>query len=368
MVSFIIQGSFPGGIPYSSVIKRIVKLEDNLSRHLLQRKTPFNQQRDNGNRLIEIDPHRLNLKTPGNPLPGKVMQRMQSFFNTDFSDVRIHVNDGQAESIGALAFTTGNDIYFAHNQYNPNSPHGQRLLVHELTHVVQQKSGRIKNNLVNGITVINNPGLEAEAERYSIQTKSIVLNNNFNSNLSINNRIIQLLYTAAKLPKSKKNNELLEFPMTICVIKSEITGQFYLGINGKRNYDKIVNKVNNGGGNKSEKEIVKIIATKDPHGYKGGTANCAEVDALMEAIDNGESPHDLGFSCIQRGNLVGGQNQGYYPAKPCGNCQKWLEFKKDQDVSITMNFSKVQDFDIGEEDDFNILCKKIYAFGFKSHI
>lgn len=72
----------------------------------------------------------------GQPLPPQVKGKMESYFATSFSDVRIHVGP-QASSIGALAFTHGSNLYFAPGQYNPNTPHGQQLLGHELTHVMQ---------------------------------------------------------------------------------------------------------------------------------------------------------------------------------------------------------------------------------------
>jgi hypothetical protein len=61
----------------------------------------------------------------------------------DFSDVRIHRDadaDGLSRSLGAKAFTTGNDIFFKSSAYDPASTAGQKLLAHELTHVFQQRS------------------------------------------------------------------------------------------------------------------------------------------------------------------------------------------------------------------------------------
>jgi hypothetical protein len=43
-----------------------------------------------------------------------------------------------ARSINALAFTLGHDVVFNSNQYTQHSESSQRLLAHELTHVVQQ--------------------------------------------------------------------------------------------------------------------------------------------------------------------------------------------------------------------------------------
>jgi outer membrane protein OmpA-like peptidoglycan-associated protein len=66
---------------------------------------------------------------------------MEARFGADFSGVRIHT-DGDAnkvaQALGANAFTTGSDIYFNANRYNPESTDGRHLLAHELTHVVQQ--------------------------------------------------------------------------------------------------------------------------------------------------------------------------------------------------------------------------------------
>jgi Domain of unknown function (DUF4157) len=61
----------------------------------------------------------------------------------DFSNVRLHTGNEanqSAENINALAYTHGNDIVFASNQYQPGTNEGRKLLAHELTHVVQQNN------------------------------------------------------------------------------------------------------------------------------------------------------------------------------------------------------------------------------------
>ncbi len=105
---------------------------------------------------------------PGQPLPPAVQRKMESVFGASFADVRVHVGP-QAAAIGAMAFTFGSSIYFAPGQYEPHGPHGQRLLGHELTHVVQQRSGRVRNPFGSGVAVVQDPGLEAEAERMSLR-------------------------------------------------------------------------------------------------------------------------------------------------------------------------------------------------------
>jgi hypothetical protein len=104
----------------------------------------------------------------GQPLPDSVRQKMESFFGTSFADVRVHVGS-QPASIGALAFTHGANLYFAPGQYNPHTTQGQRLLGHELAHVVQQRAGRAKNPFGTGVAVLQDRSLEAEADRMGMR-------------------------------------------------------------------------------------------------------------------------------------------------------------------------------------------------------
>ena len=81
--------------------------------------------------------------TPGQPMPAPVQDKMERALGADFSAVRIHEGP-EPRAKGALAYTQGTDIHFAPGQYQPASPHGQELLGHELTHVVQQAQGRVR--------------------------------------------------------------------------------------------------------------------------------------------------------------------------------------------------------------------------------
>jgi len=81
------------------------------------------------------------LSSPGRLLDGATRSFMEPRFGHDFSGVRIHTDARAAESarsVNALAYTVGNDIVFGAGQYAPANPEGQKLLAHELTHVVQQ--------------------------------------------------------------------------------------------------------------------------------------------------------------------------------------------------------------------------------------
>lgn len=78
----------------------------------------------------------------GRPLPSPVKDFFEPRFGHDFSQVRIHTDDLAAESaraVNALAYTVGQNIVFASGQYMPGTGAGDRLLAHELTHIMQQR-------------------------------------------------------------------------------------------------------------------------------------------------------------------------------------------------------------------------------------
>jgi len=82
----------------------------------------------------------------GQPLEATVRRGLEGIFGVDFSPVRIHA-DPEANTlnrgVAAIAFTVGSDIFFRAGFYQPQTPAGQHLLAHELTHVVQQRMGSL---------------------------------------------------------------------------------------------------------------------------------------------------------------------------------------------------------------------------------
>jgi hypothetical protein len=68
---------------------------------------------------------------------------MEPRFGHGFSHVRVHDGAKAAESarsVNALAYTVGSNIVFDARQFAPCSAGGEKLLAHELTHVIQQGS------------------------------------------------------------------------------------------------------------------------------------------------------------------------------------------------------------------------------------
>ena len=115
-----------------------------------------------------VDPVQIGLaRQGGQPLPRALLAKMEAAFDADFSGVRVHLGP-QAARIGALAFTTGNDLYFAPGQYQPDSVRGQQLIGHELAHVIQQRQGRVRAP-GSGVAVVQDRALEAEADRLGMR-------------------------------------------------------------------------------------------------------------------------------------------------------------------------------------------------------
>jgi hypothetical protein len=70
---------------------------------------------------------------------------MEPRLGADLSEVKVHVGSEDtraAQSLGARAFTVGSDVHFGSGEYQPGTKEGDRLIAHELTHVVQgQRTG-----------------------------------------------------------------------------------------------------------------------------------------------------------------------------------------------------------------------------------
>ncbi|MGO9270269.1 MAG: DUF4157 domain-containing protein [Terriglobia bacterium] len=102
----------------------------------------------------------------GQALDASVRRQMESAFGSDFTGVRVHTgseSDSLNRAVSAIAFTTGQDIFFRDGAYDPGGSSGRELLAHELTHVVQQSGSKA----VHGKLVVGEPNdqFEQEADR-----------------------------------------------------------------------------------------------------------------------------------------------------------------------------------------------------------
>lgn len=98
---------------------------------------------ENGSSSVptEIESHLQAHRGQGQVLPEATRKLMESQFAVDLSEVRVHTGQAAAnisQRLNAEAFTHGRDIYMNAGRYEPQTESGQRLLAHEITHVVQQ--------------------------------------------------------------------------------------------------------------------------------------------------------------------------------------------------------------------------------------
>src|SRR5262245_43421217 len=96
-------------------------------------------------------------------LPGAVRRHMESVFGTSFDDVRVFTGQ-EASALGLTAFALGRGLYFAPGRFDPDTPAGRFLIGHELTHVLQQRAGRVPAPAGPGLALVADPLLEAEAD------------------------------------------------------------------------------------------------------------------------------------------------------------------------------------------------------------
>ena len=82
------------------------------------------------------------LATQGAPIEPPVRRRLEDRLGQGLASVRLHRDEHAAESaraVNALAYTVGERIVFGAGRYAPQTADGERLLVHELAHVVQSR-------------------------------------------------------------------------------------------------------------------------------------------------------------------------------------------------------------------------------------
>jgi hypothetical protein len=95
-----------------------------------------------GSKSESDDPQKVKAELgSGRPLDGDVRSQMETAFGHNFSNVRVQTDSRAASlatNLNAHAFTIGNEIAFGPNEYHPGTHSGDRLLAHELAHVVQQ--------------------------------------------------------------------------------------------------------------------------------------------------------------------------------------------------------------------------------------
>ncbi|RCH68942.1 DUF4157 domain-containing protein [Streptomyces sp. SDr-06] len=108
------------------------------------------------------------LRTSGRPLDEATRTDMETRLGADFSDVRVH-NDAAAKAsateVGARAYTSGNHIVIGQGGGD------RHTLAHELTHVIQQRSGPVSGTDNGAGLKVSDPGDRHEREAEANATR-----------------------------------------------------------------------------------------------------------------------------------------------------------------------------------------------------
>ena len=106
----------------------------------------------------------------GAPLDKDTRTDMESRLGHDFGDVRVHTDSrahDSAKAVNAHAYTVGSNIVFQRDKYDASSTDGRTMLAHELTHVVQQRSGPVEGTPTGGGIQVSDPSDRYEREAVS---------------------------------------------------------------------------------------------------------------------------------------------------------------------------------------------------------
>ncbi|REG22893.1 uncharacterized protein DUF4157 [Archangium gephyra] len=97
-------------------------------------------------------------------MPEALRRDLEAFFGAGFADVRVHEGP-RALAFQSLALAAGSELFFAPGCFQPDTAPGRHLIAHELAHVLQQRAGRVPHDGSEGPCLVEDPALEAEANR-----------------------------------------------------------------------------------------------------------------------------------------------------------------------------------------------------------
>jgi hypothetical protein len=90
------------------------------------------------------------LREPGQALAAPLKDEMEARLGAEFPDVRVHVGSAahaSAAAVGARAYTSGSHVVIGAGSADKHT------LAHELTHVIQQRSGSVDGTEYAGLSV-----------------------------------------------------------------------------------------------------------------------------------------------------------------------------------------------------------------------
>jgi len=79
----------------------------------------------------------------GNIIDGAIRGELEYFFDADLKKVRFHTSslaNKSADVMGTKAYSIGNNVFFGTGQYLPSTIDGKKLIAHELSHILDEKT------------------------------------------------------------------------------------------------------------------------------------------------------------------------------------------------------------------------------------
>lgn len=138
--------------------------------------TPGGEAADRSGEL-SVPLSRLIQTGDGKPLDRSARATMETALGEDLSDVRLHTDQRSASAarrLDAVAFTSGQDVFFGAGRPGLKTPSGRRLLAHELTHTIQARAGgSAVHRQHDGSGKVSNP--HDAAERQADEVADIVV-------------------------------------------------------------------------------------------------------------------------------------------------------------------------------------------------
>ncbi len=168
----------------------------------------------------------------GQSLDGSAREFLEPKFGYSFENVKIHA-DGRADelskSVGARAFTTGQDVYFAQGEYQPQSAGGLHLLAHELTHTIQQSRGAVSGTPIGNGIAISDPSDSFEREAQTQATK--VVSTSMNQASGLEGMVQrQAVPQAHSIQTSRASSDLIVLQRSLAQSMPTSTGGFEMNM------------------------------------------------------------------------------------------------------------------------------------------
>lgn len=131
----------PAEIEADKVAEAVISRDACDLRHEQAGQSIIQTKATNGTEISSDTAQQISNLSGGSPLRDEERKYFEPRFGADFSGVKVHTDSNasrMAESIDSRAFTKDNNIVFSKGEYQPGTSEGNKLIAHELAHVVQQ--------------------------------------------------------------------------------------------------------------------------------------------------------------------------------------------------------------------------------------